>query len=116
MKGDDEKDLAHWSFRNQVITLLSDNSWGSASLHPRLYAIAPLRGLATNLHQLVQSFLQSVFLIQSQTKVSATEKETRSGTSGPKRVLSTQRSTISYYLLPLRSLHPPGRPDSNRRS
>ena len=32
----------------------------SASLHPRLYAFAALRGLSSNLHQLVQSFLRFV--------------------------------------------------------
>ena len=36
-------------------------SWGFAPLHPRLYAIATLRGLKTKtLYQLVQSFLEYI--------------------------------------------------------
>ena len=31
-------------------------SWGSASLHPRLYAIAALRGLKANCDEIVQAF------------------------------------------------------------
>ena len=39
--------------------LYSNDSWGSASLHPRLYAAAALRGLNASQY-LDQSFLKSV--------------------------------------------------------
>jgi hypothetical protein len=39
--------------------IVLQRSWGFAPLHPRLYAIAALRGLKT-LHQLVQWILKSL--------------------------------------------------------
>ncbi len=44
---------------SRALPSYSHDSWGSAPLHPRLYAIATLRGLKASFRYFVQRFLPS---------------------------------------------------------